>query len=273
MKLEAPNDFDLVIIIARFEFLKLVKGKKLYAMIVLGALIPILGISLQNYFDFPEPENVEIYLFGLLGSLFFLQVIVVAFFGSGVLVSEFQGKTGYALFPNPIGRKSIWLGKFLSAEISSFLIISVFYIVISVAAISKYNELPIEIFTSLSLSFFVITGLMCFAFMISSIFRSSSSSLLLMIILFIIIFPMIDQTLISFGETKPWFTPSFSSGIISNVLKNPYPSDLEEGHLPRGPFDFEVYVPYLLESVAIFLVYSLLFGLVSIVFFQKREMA
>ena len=273
MKLENPSDFELITIVAKFEFLRLVKGKKLYAMIVLGILIPILGVSLQNFFDFPEPENVEIYLFGLFNGLFFLQVIVAAFFGSGALVSEFQGKTGYTLFPNPIGRKSIWLGKFLSAEISSFLVISIFYIVISTDALSKYNSLPIEIFVSLILSFLVTTALMCIAFMISSVFRSTSSSLLLMIVLFIIIFPMIDQTLVSFGDTKPWFTPSFSSGIVSNVLKNPYPSDLKEGFLPRGPFDFEVYVPYVPESVAIFLGYIALFGVTSIIFFQKREMA
>jgi len=272
MKLETPNTFNQIITVSTFEFLKYIRGKKLVAMLALAFVIPVLLVSLQESLDFPEPGEVEIYLFGLLNSVFFVQVIVVAFFGSGILVSEFHGKTGFTLFPNPVSRTTIWFGKFLAAEIASFLVIGVFYSVISISAFLKYEMLPNEILTSLLFSFLVTSVLMCIAFLISSTFRSPTSALVIMIILFIVVLPMIDQTLIAFGDIKPMFTPSFSSGIISNVLKIPYPADLEVGQLPRGPFDSEVFVPYVADSMAVYGIYIFSCGILSILFFKKREM-
>lgn len=272
MDLEKPSDFNQIKNVVRFEFLKFLKGKRLVAMLALGFVIPVLLVTLQEAFDFPEPSDVEIYLFTLLNAIFFVQVIVVAFFGSGILVSEFQNKTGFVLFPNPIKRTSIWFGKFIAAEIASFLAIGAYYGVISISAFSKYGIIPNEILASLTFSFLITSALMSIAFLISATFRSSTSALVIMIILFIVVIPMIDQLLISFGHTKPWFSPSFSSGIITNILKVPYPTDLEEGQLPRGPFDSEIFVPYISESIAVFVMYLVLAGITSIVFFKKREM-
>lgn len=272
MNLEKPSTFSQIKNTSKFEFLKYIRGKKLAAMLTFGFLIPVLLVLLQEFFDFPEPDGVGVYLFGLLNTIIFFQVIIVAFFGSGTLVTEFYGKTGFALFPNPITRTSIWIGKFIAAEIASFLVIGVFYTVISVSAFSKYATLPSEILISFLFSFLVTSALMCIAFLLSSLFRSPTSALVIMIILFIVIFPMIDQMLILFGDVKPWFTPSFSSGIITNVMKIPYPTDLDKGQLPRGPFDSDVYVPYVHESISLYSMYIFVCGTLSIVIFKKREM-
>lgn len=272
MQIDTPSNFVQIKIIAKFEFLKYVRGKKIHSMLAMGVAIPILIISLPEIFDSPILEYGELYLFALLGPIFFIQVITVAFFGSGMIVSEFYDKTGYSLFPNPINRTSIWLGKFIAAEIASFLIISVYYVVISTATFYKYGELPNEIIISLLFSFLVTTSLMCITFLASSIFRSPTSALVIIIILFIIVLPMIDGLFIPLAEIKPWFTPSFSSGIISNILKVPYPIDLEEGQLLRGPFDSARFVPYVAESILVQILYLFFSGISSIVIFKKMEM-
>ncbi len=272
MQIDTPSDFNQIKIVAKFEFLKYLRGKKIHAMLVMGVAIPLLLISLPEFFDAPDPEKVEFYLSGFLGAIFLIQVIVVAFFGSGTIVSEFHDKTGFALFPNPISRTSIWFGKFLAAEIASFLVITVFYGVISTATLYKYGELPNEIIISLLFSFLVTSSLMCIAFLASSIFRSPTSALVIIILLFIIVLPMIDQLLISLAEIKPWFTPSFSSGIIGNILTVPYPIDLEEGQLPRGPFDSARFVPYVTESILVQILFLFVSGITSIAIFRKMEM-
>jgi len=68
--------------------------------------------------------------------------------------------------------------------------------------------------------------MMSMAFLISSIFRGPTGAAILVFFLFIMIFPIIDQLLIGVVEIKPWFTPTFSSKIVDNVLITPYPSDL-----------------------------------------------
>lgn len=271
MQLNTPGKFKQIIIVTKYEFLKYVRGRKIHAMLAMSIAIPFLLILLPEYFDAVDPESAELFLFALLGPIFFIQVITVAFFGSGTIISEFHDKTGFSLFPNPITRTSIWFGKFLAAEIASFLIITIYYLVISLTTIYKYNDLPIEIISSLGLTFLVTTTLMSITFFASSTFRSPTSALVIIILLFIVIFPMIDQIL-PLAEIKPWFTPSFSSGIIQNTLKVPYPIDLEESSLPRGPFDSARFVPYLPESIFVQFAYLIISCVCSILIFRKTEM-
>ena len=271
MQLNTPSKFEQITIVAKYEFLKYVRGRKIHAMLAMAVAIPILLILLPEYFEAVEPESEELFLFALLGPLFFIQVITVAFFGSGMIISEFHDKTGFSLFPNPITKSSIWFGKFLAAETASISITAIYYSVISFATIYKYDDLPFEIIPSLGFSFLITTTLMCITFFASSTFRSPSSALVIIILLFIIIFPMIDQ-LLPLAEIKPWFTPSFSSGIIQNILKVPYPIDLEEGSLPRGPFDSVRFVPYVHESIFVQMTYLIISGICSIIIFNKMEM-
>lgn len=271
MHIDTPSNFVQIKIVAKYEFLKYVKGKKIHAMLAMAVAIPLLLILLPEFFDSPDPEYGELYLFALLGPIFFIQVITVAFFGSGMIVSEFHDKTGFALFPNPINKTSIWFGKFIAAEIASFIIIAVYYLLISTATLYKYDELPNEVVGSLLFSFLVTTTLMCITFLASSTFHSPTSALVIIILLFIIVFPMIDQ-LVPLAEIKPWFTPSFSSEVTQNILKVPYPIDLEEGKLPRGPFDSARFVPYVPESIFVQIMYLLISGICSIAIFNKMEM-
>ena len=272
MKLETPSNFDQIRIVAKYEFLKYIRGKKIHAMLAMGVAVPLLLVFLPEFFDAPDPENREFYISALLGPIFFIQVIAVAFFGSGAIVSEFRDKTGFALFPNPINRSSIWFGKFIAAKIASFSVIAVYYGVVSIATLYKYNELPHEIIFSLLFSFLVTSSLMSIAFLASSTFRSTTSALVIIILLFIIILPMIDQFLIALAEIKPWFTPSFSSGVITNILKVPYPVDLEEGKLPLGPFDSARFVPYVAESILVLILYLVVCAISSIAIFRRMEM-
>ena len=83
---------------------------------------------------------------------------------------------------------------------------------------------------------------------------------------------MIDQFLIALAEIKPWFTPSFSSGVITNIFKVPYPIDLEEGRLPLGPFDSARFVPYVAESILVLFLYLVVCATSSIAIFRRMEM-
>ena len=90
MQLNTPSNFVQIKIVAKYEFLKYVRGKKIHAMLAMAVAIPLLVILLPEFFDSPDPEYDELYLFALVGPVFFIQVIAVAFFGSGMIVSEFH---------------------------------------------------------------------------------------------------------------------------------------------------------------------------------------
>lgn len=272
MDRKLPTQFSQTTIVTKYELIKYFRGKKIHAILGVSIAIPLLLILIPELFGLDDPENELLYLTTLLGVLFFLIVIIASFFGCNTLVSEFHDKTGYTLFPNPINRTSIWAGKFIAAELVSFASIGVFYFVISIVTFYKYETLPDELFLSLLFSFVVITCMLSFAFLASSIFRSSMSATVVMILLLIILLPLTDQLQMNLVETKPWHSISFSSGIISNVLTVPYPIDLNPNELPKGPFDTERFVPYIFESLIVFAVYICVCTLSSLLIFKSKQL-
>jgi len=267
-----PNQFSQMLTICRYELLKSLRGKK-----VLGILSITIGVSLflilvPELMGTDPPNSVTEFLILPLSSVFFIIVISAAFFGSGSLVSEFHERTGYSLFINPVSRETIWFGKFLSAEMLSFLAIGIFYGIISGGAFLTYGELPSELLQSFAFSLFTITMLTSFAFFVSSISRGPTSAAVIVFLLFILVLPLVDQFLMNFAELKPWFTPTFAKGIIDFVLFDPYPIDVAPGELPRGPNDYHRFVPYVDESIMILAGYIVTFCLASIWFFRRKEM-
>ncbi len=271
MERKIPNNFSQIIAVTKFELIKYLRGKKIHSIFGIVVAIPLLLILVPELLGAEDPETEVAYLTGLVSVIFFLIVIITSFFGSGTLVSEFHDRTAYVLFPNPINRTSIWTGKFIAAELVSFATIGIFYTVISVITFYKYENLPNEIFISLIFSFIVATSIMSIAFFASSIFRSPLSAVVVVILLLIVLLPLVDQLQINLADTKPWYTPSFSSGIIRHVLTVPYPIDVNPDELPRGPFDTERYVPYLDQSILVHGVFIFVCSISSLVIFKAKE--
>jgi len=271
-QIQLPSSFNQSITICRFEILKSLKEKRFAGLLAITLGISIFLVLAPEIFGTDIPRSATEYLLTPLGFLFFLLVIVSALFGSSSIVSEFHERTCYSLFVNPITRNTIWFGKFLAAETLAIAIIGIFYGIISVGAFAEYEELPKEIFQSIGFSILTVTMLMSFSFLISSISRGPTSAAVIVFFLFILFLPLMDQILMGIGEIKPWFSPTFSKGIIENSLLDPYPIDITPGELPRGPFDIQRFVPYVDESIMIMISYSVVFSLASLFFFKRREM-
>ena len=160
----------------------------------------------------------------------------------------------------------------MAAEIVSFVVIGVFYGITFIKALIIYQTISPEAFVSLAFSLWGLTMIMGVSFLARSLLKSSNASMMLVFFLFVLILPMTDQITISMAEEKPWFSPSFSMGIIENILTVPYPLDLEPNTLPRGPFDHERFVPQISDSLIIIAVYAIASCVASLILFKNREM-
>lgn len=267
-----PSHISQTLIVTRYEFLKFVKGKKLYGMICFAFFIPIILVSLPELMGGEYPENSSEFFSSQMNFLNIVIVISVSFFGSSAIVSEFHERTAYSLLPNPVNRISIWFGKFLTALLISFLIASIFYKITALGSWNIYGDIPEEIISSWGFSFLIVLMVSSISFLFSSILKGQTAAMVAVFILFILIFPMIEGIIIAFAEDKPWWIPSFISKITEFSFFSPYPSDLESGELPRGPFDRQRFVPYVDQSVVMILTYSTIASIVSIVVFNKKEM-
>ena len=110
--------------------------------------------------------------------------------------------------------------------------------------------------------------IMSITFLISSLLKGSTGIVMLVFALFIIVFPTVDGSLVLFSDFKPWFTPSFSSGIIQQSLIVPYPI---EDHTMNNPFFGKMYIPLIDQSLLVMISYSLVCGILSVFILRRRE--
>jgi len=271
--IKTPSYLSQALTVMRFEFLKFFKGKKLYGMIIFAFAIPILLVALPEFVGGQYPHFENDFVASQMSFMVIVIVISASFFGSSAIVSEFHDKTAYSLLPNPVNRESIWFGKYFAALAVSFMISSIFYMVIAIGTWAEYGSVPQEILSSWGLSFAVVLMITSISFLFSSVLKGPTGATVAVFILFILIFPMVEGIVIAFAEEKPWWMPSFVAKVTEFSMFSPYPSDLEPGERPRGPFDHYRYVAYLDESLLIMAAYTITTSIASIFIFKRREMA
>jgi len=265
---QLPSPASQALTITKYELLMYLRGKKILGIVAIIVAVSALFIGLSEYLETQGPQTIQFDLASPISFVFFLIVVVAVFFGSSSISSEFNQKTGQILFSNPVSRTSIWFGKFIAAEITAFSVITLYYsIIISYTAIS--SEVPIEILTSLLFSFVSATMIMSIAFLISSIFRGQTGTAILIFALFIIVFPMVDGFMAMIGGEKPWFMPTFSSGIIKHILTVPYPTD---ENIMNVPFFANSFVPKIVDSLGVMVSYIVGCSALSILIFKRKEM-
>ena len=272
-EIKTPSHLLQTFTVMRYEFLKMFKGKKMYGMIIFAFVVPILLVALPELLGGEYPDSANDFVASQMSFMVMVIVISASFFGSSSIVSEFHDRTAYSLFPNPVNRESIWFGKFLAAISISFVISSIFYLVIAVGTGIEYDSVPEEIISSWGLSFAVVMMITSISFLFSSVLKGPTGATVAVFILFILIFPMVEGIVIAFAEEKPWWMPSFLAKVTEFSMFTPYPSDLEPGELPKGPFDHHRFVAYVDQSIVMMAAYILATSTASIFIFKRKEMS
>jgi ABC-2 type transport system permease protein len=262
--------------VTRYELLKYLRGRRILAAIILAIIVPLLILLLPLLVGLENPASISDYLVQFVSFMDIMIIIGATLFGADALVSEFQHKTAYLLFPNPVTRTGIFFGKYLAAAIATFIMILVFYAIVGIASFGFYLELPIQYLYSLSVAGLYALTILALAFFISSIMRGSTGSSVLTFLLFFLILPIVDFGL-TIAQVKPWFSATFASGIMYNILIAPYPSDFVFNipvFLAPGSEGLSItnFVPELNLSIGLLLLY-MIFGLgVALTLFSRKEM-
>jgi len=265
------NQLSQSLTVCKYELLLHFRKKKIFALIGIAVGVSILFMVMLDVFVTSPIPTTNIILTMPLSFAPFLIILLASLLGSDSIVSEFKNKTGNTLFSNPVSRTSIWLGKFLSAEVIAIGIVFLYYMIIIGYAAIHSNEIGQEVFLSLSFSFISVTMIMSIAFLISSAFRGTTGATVLVFFLFIMILPMIEQVLGNIAEIRPWFIPTFANGIIQNSLTVPYPTESANIFMFEqfGTFKF---IPEISQSVLVMIAYTLAASVSSILIFRRREM-
>ncbi len=112
--------------------------------------------------------------------------------------------------------------------------------------------------------------LMCFAFALSSAFGRTNGASVLMFAVFVIVLPMTDGYMMAIAEQKPWFSPSFASGIIKHSLNPTGQDEFSFQNNELGMF-FNYHLPDTAQSLYVMGGYAVLAGLLSVFLLKRRQ--
>ena len=276
-----PNQIRQIGIVTRYELLKYLRGRRLLAIILLTVIISGIFLVVPPAIGSQYSKDPTEFVMNMLRFLGVLSILSATFFGADAIVSEFESKTGYFLFPNPIRKTTIFLGKFIASALVSVGAIALYYL-IAVASVQVIDgSVPANTGLSFAYALVYLFAILAVAYLFSAMMRSSVYSLILTFFTFFLILPIVDAV----GEVakfKAWFSITFASGIATDILRNPYPTDTVIATAGRGlgpgpatagqTVSVAQYYPSVTVSLAVMAAYFIVAFLLAIVLARRREM-
>ena len=257
--------FGQVVTVASYEIRKYIRGRRLLGMLILVALIIGLFLGLPPALGIPyaSTPNAFVSTFATFSGL--LVVLSGVLFAADALVSEHEKRTGYFLFPNPVRREVLVIGKIAASLIVSAAVLTLYYGAAAIAALVITGSLTWDVGLSYVYALAYMTAVIGVAYLLSALLKSTVAATVLTFFLFTLIFTIIGAIL-SVASVKPWFIPTSASGIIANALGG--------GAVGPGPGGgAREFVPDPATSVLVFAAYAIVGGVLAVLWFRQRELA
>ena len=272
LKVEVPSDTKQVFLVAKYDILKHIRSKRLMAIGAILGLILVLITFLGTY-NGAYQHNVAGFVGNYTGFVNTLIIIGVTLFAGDAIVSEFQNRTGYLLFPNPVKKSSLYAGKFLASVGIMTLVIVVYYVVAIIIGLlytGGFTELSVYSMLLAIMYGVAATGL---AFLISSTMKTSTASLVLTFFMLFMILSIVTLAL-TVAHVKPDGELTFAGGTISDIMVQNYPQDNLNGSIGGGNRSFSLpsYHSGVAEGVATELGWFIATTGLGYVAFKRREM-
>ncbi|MBS7632640.1 ABC transporter permease [Candidatus Bathyarchaeota archaeon] len=249
--------------------MKHLRRKRIYAVLIIAALIGALQLIVPVIYGLGFPSQATLWAYSFFSFTNFLVIIVGTFFAGDAIASEFELRTGYIIFPNPISRLLLILGKFTAALFSALLAIGFYYAIGVGGLLGIYGFVPLEIAASFAYAVLAICVVLGFTFLFSSIMKGSMGATLLSFFMFLLILSTLRQVIALTG-TEPWFMPDYAFGSIIQVI-NPQQDIIQE--FPGSPIKIYNFYPKFPVDVAVLISYFVATLALSIWVFRKKEMA
>ena len=226
-------------LVTGYEFLKHIRRRRLYVILGLTLVaelaviifLPVLGE------DFPDNMMVMAALLSIGPSL---ATIGAVFFAGDSIAGEFETKTGYILFTNPVRRITLVIGKYLACYAAVILLIIFGYAIVCISLLAIYGNVPIETAQSFGLCLLYAGSVLSVTFFFSSVSKGAMGATVMTLVFIMVISGIVDSVLMMTGQPH-WFLMSTNGDSIATVYGG-YELFME-GFMPHGgtmlPFELE----------------------------------
>ena len=268
-----PSSIAQIGVMTKYELLNYFRSRRFFILLIIDLIISSIFTALVAYYGVSSFATAALgfYSFWWGNSITLVVILSGIFFGGDAISGEFQNKTGYFLVGNPLRRSSIYVGKWIAALTASLIIFAIYAAIAIGNGIYYFGaNLPYQFGESLIFSVLYLIAVLGFTFFFSSLFKSSSMSILVTAILFLFAFSLIQVIVSTLAQQEPWFIITYGSGIIGNVLTDPYPTTQTVRGGFRGDTSrvFAVSIP---EGIAILVGYFVVTAVLGLLLFERKE--
>jgi ABC-type transport system involved in multi-copper enzyme maturation permease subunit len=268
-----PTDINQIGTVARYDILKYLRSRRLLGMIIIEALVLLLITALPPLLGNQYADNADSFINTYAGFASMLVVIGATLFAGDAIVSEYQNRTGFLLFPTPVKKGTLLAGKFIASMGAMFLVLLIYYgvaLLLGLAITGSFSTLGVE---SLLLAMLYSVMALSVGYLISTLMKGATGALILTFALFLFIFSIVTQVL-SIGNVDPWFIPTFAGQTIQYITQVPYPvggtNTFGNG---QQSITSTTFIPDVGVAVAVMVAYAAVAIVLSYFFFKRREMA
>jgi ABC-2 type transport system permease protein len=265
------SEFEKLKIVTRYELLKQLRRKRFYGALALTVLAQVLTIALYKGLDIPGKIHISDSpeLFAIFStSITTIAIIGSVFFSGDAIASEFEHKTGYILFPNPVKKITIVTGKYIACFIATAAILGVAYLISAFSLLGFYQSIPSGILSSLAIALALACCVLSIAFAFSSFMKGGMGATIATLLAFIMILPIVSTSLVYAGY-NPWFLPNYAGNAVTATY------GLQLGQVFGGFGEgrgARIGTPDPVTSFIVLLVYAAVLFQISIWLTKRREM-
>ncbi|OGN99207.1 MAG: hypothetical protein A2Y58_02485 [Chloroflexi bacterium RBG_13_51_52] len=210
------SDFEKLGIVVKYEFLKHIRRRRLYIVLGIALLVELLVLILIRLLSGSFPSDVMVMAAALTAGPS-LAAIGAIFFAGDAIAGEFESKTGFLLFVNPIKRMVLWAGKYLAGFIAVAALIVFTYIIVVIALLVIYQEVPVEILKSFGLCLLYASAVLSVTFFFSAVSKGSMGATVMSLLFLFVICGILESVLGSTGKPY-WYILSAGGDSITMVF-------------------------------------------------------
>ena len=264
-------------IVVKYELLKQLRRFRLYGLLIIGSIATLAAVILGLVFlgDISGTSASDFsYLIINFGEVGYFGLIAGVFFSGDAVSSEFEHKTGYLMFLNPVTRTTLLVGKYFSSCIACVFVVTMPYFIVSLGVTLIYGVLPVGVLLSYLFTIFYACSVASLTFVFSALFRGSMGASILPFLLIFFVFPVIMAVLMIAG-IEPIIFINYGAQIAQNILLNTYPPNRLAYSIGAGGFGITVTEFYATVAEGVIIMGSyLVIGLVlSALIMSRRQMA
>jgi ABC-2 type transport system permease protein len=267
-----PSDVDQWVTAVRRQLRFYLKTWRFIGLLLFILAVDIAVTAVGIAYDM-SGTSVGDYLYGAIGAMPTLGVIVGAFIGGDAIAMDFGSGTGFFMLVLPVRRTVLLLGRFAAAFLAAFALILIYYAVSLVGAAWFYGvvALPwLDVLASLGLAALFAMAVLATAFLFSAFFRSPAVSMVVTILVLFLAFDIVDGVL-SITSVEPWFSILYAGQAVALVFEG-QPHLTTTTGTGMAHLTFHTWHPYVWEGAVIMVAYFVIALTVSVVIYHYKEL-